>query len=117
MDYYNKQVEQIKIIDNKMKQGGYKKKASSQTMEDAIARVNSNNINEWARFLELAQEQKNTRNGDKGVAIYVSSDIKRKLDLLKIGLDCPSRYLLNAAIQVFLESNKDKVDEQLANVN
>lgn len=96
----------------------YKKKSTEKTMDEAIANINAKKINEWARFIELSQEQKNTRNGDKGVAIYLDSDIKKKLEMLKLsGLDYPVRYMLNAAMKVFFEANEEKIQEQLSNLS
>ena len=85
-----------------------KKASTSDTMAEALASVNAKKVNEWKRFLEIAQEQKNTRNGDKGV---------QTLEKLKLaGLDYPVRYLLNAAVKTFLEANSERVREQLSNL-
>ena len=84
---------------------------------DALASVNAKKVNEWKRFLEIAQEQKNTRNGDKGVQIFLDSEVKKTLEKLKLaGLDYPVRYLLNAAVKTFLEANSERVREQLSNL-
>lgn len=96
---------------------GYNNASTSDTMAETIAGVNSKKINEWKRFLEIAQEQKNTRNGDKGVQIFLDSEVKKTLEKLKLsGLDYPVRYLLNAAVKTFLEANSDRVREQLSNL-
>ena len=79
-----------------------KKASTSDTMAEALASVNAKKVNEWKRFLEIAQEQKNTRNGDKGVQIFLDSEVKKTLEKLKLaGLDYPVRYLLNAAVKTF----------------
>lgn len=96
---------------------GYNNASTSDTMAETIAGVNSKKINEWKRFLEIAQEQKNTRNGDKGVQIFLDSEVKKTLEKLKLsGLDYPVRYLLNAAVKTFLEANSERVREQLSNL-
>ena len=72
---------------------------------------------QWDRFLEIAQEQKDKRGGgvDKGVQIFIDTDIKRTLDKLKIsGLSYSARYMLNAAVRTFFETNADKLNEQLS---
>lgn len=94
---------------------GYNKASTSETMAETLAGVNAKKINEWKRFLEIAEEQKNTRNGDKGVQIFLDSETKRTLEKLKLsGLNYPVRYLLNAAVKTFLEANSEKVTEQLS---
>lgn len=92
-----------------------KKASTSDTIAEALASVNAKKVNEWKRFLEISQEQKNVRNGDKGKQVYLDSDILKTLEKLKIsGIGFPVRYMANAALRVFLESNADKMNEQLA---
>ena len=86
---------------------GYNNASTKDTMAETLAGVNSKKINEWKRFLEIAEEQKATRNGDKGEQIYLDTNVNS-------GMKYPVRYLLNAAVRVFLEANADKIDEQLS---
>lgn len=70
--------------------------------------------------MELAQEQKDKRGGgvDKGVQIYLDTDVMNTLEKLRLsglnGTKYPVRYLLNAAVRVFLEDNEDNVNKQLS---
>lgn len=94
---------------------GYNNASTKDTMAETLAGVNSKKINEWKRFLEIAEVQKATRNGDKGEQIYLDTNVKKTLEKLKLsGMKYPVRYLLNAAVRVFLEANADKIDEQLS---
>lgn len=90
------------------------KTANASTMTDMTRTVNHKQIDEWGRFMELNEEQKNTRNADKGVQIWLNGELKQKLDLMKAnGLKYPVRYMLNAALRVFLESNEEEVKKYL----
>ena len=99
---------------------GYKDASTKDTMAETLASVNAKKINEWKRFLEIAQEQKTTKTGDKGIQIYLDTNVMKTFEKLRISelneTKYPLRYLINAAIRVFLEANADKIDEQLAKV-
>lgn len=89
-----------------------KNASTSDTMAEALANVNNKKVNEWKRFLEIADEQKKTRYKDKGKQIWVDTETLKTLDMMKLaGIGYPVRYMLNAAVKVFLESNADNVDE------
>jgi hypothetical protein len=93
----------------------YNPGTTANTMKNLTDSVNSKKINEWQRFIELAEEQKNHRTTDKGVQIFLDTDIKKQLEKLKLsGLNYPVRYLLNAAVRTFLEANENAVNEQIA---
>lgn len=96
---------------------GYDPNITENSLSESLDNVASNKINEWTRFLEIAQEQKESAGRDKGVQIFIDTDVKKTLEKLKLsGLKYPVRSLLNAAVKVFLEANKDKINEQLENL-
>lgn len=103
-----------------------KQQISSDQNQDAslgkqhVSKGKKKSADQWNRFLNLAQEQKDKRGEgvDKGVQIYLDSDIMKTLEKLRIsglnGTKYPVRYLLNAAVRAFLETNADKIEEQLS---
>lgn len=63
---------------------------------------------EWDRFIEIANEQKKTRGHVKTdqTQIWVDKDITKQFERMKVnGLEYPVRYMINAALRVFIESN------------
>lgn len=90
------------------------KTANASTMTDMTRTVNHKQIDEWGRFIEISEEQKKVRNADKGVQVWVDRELKEKLEQMKSnGLHFPIRYMLNAALKVFFESNEEYVDKYL----
>lgn len=63
---------------------------------------------EWERFIELANEQKKTRGHSKDdqTFVWIDKDITKMFERMKVnGLEYPVRYMVNAALRVFIESN------------
>ena len=73
---------------------------------------------QWKRFLELADEYKlKATVQDRGAQVWLDSDLKKKLELLRAsGMKYPVRQLLNAAVSVFLEANKNEYEKQIENI-
>lgn len=88
------------------------KKSNASTMAELTRTVNHKQIDEWGRFIEINEEQKSTRSKDKGIQVWVDKELKEKLDQMKVnGLHYPTRYMLNAALKVFFESNADEISK------
>jgi len=90
---------------------------TAKTMENLTSMANARRIDEWGKFLELSECQKKSRGHSKEdqSMMWIDADIKRKFEQMKInGLDCPVRYMVNAALKVFLDANKEQVNKFLS---
>lgn len=56
-----------------------KKASTSDTMAEALASVNAKKVNEWKRFLEIAQEQKTRETGIKVCRYSLTLRSRRRL--------------------------------------
>lgn len=67
---------------------------------------------EWKRFEELAKQYATNRKAD--CPIFVDTELKMLFDKLKAcGINIPVKHLINAAIRVFVEKNKQEIQEIL----
>lgn len=83
-------------------------------MESLTRNANTERIDEWGRFLEIVDQQKKTRGDDGRTQVWIDTKLKEQLEQMKAnGLHFPIRYMLNAALQVFLEANKQEVDKYI----
>lgn len=93
---------------------------SSEKDITQVSKGKKKKVDQWNRFLELAQEQKEKRGAgvDKGVQIYLDTEVMNTLERLRLsglnGTKYPVRYLLNAAVRTFLEANASKVEELIS---
>lgn len=94
------------------------KQASVSDDMAALARTgNRKNFDEWGKFIELANEQKKTRGHSKDdqTFVWIDKDITKMFERMKVnGLEYPVRYMINAALRVFIEANQQSTEKYLS---
>lgn len=69
----------------------------------------------WDRFLEAADKRKNETKDIKenGKLVWIDNDLKNKIDLIRScgAINCPTSYLINAALQIFIEDNSERIEQ------
>ena len=71
-----------------------------------------NKTPEWKKFEELAKQYATNKKTD--CPIFVDTELKMLFDKLKAsGINIPVKHLINAAIRVFVERNKQDIQEIL----